>query len=109
MTIDDFDKAKLLVRMRDPAAPVHYSELLAWVLCDEDTMIKYLKESKAARPNAQMKGWSCQASDIVDSLVPYIEGKKRCYSNFYRIVDDLREAGILSPVERGSRLSAIFS
>lgn len=95
MTADNFDKASLLVRMRDPMAPVYYSELLAWVCCKEDTLIKYLKGSGLARRNAQMKGWSCRSADIVERFVPYIETLPKCFQNFFRIPDDLREAGLL--------------
>jgi len=94
MKFKTFDKPKLLQRMRDPNAPVFFSELLAWVLCDHDTLVSYLRESGILR-NEMVKNWYCRSIDITERFVRFLESKPRCYQKFWTISDDLIDAGLI--------------
>lgn len=95
MTAEDFDLQKLLQRMKDPQAPVYYTELREWIVCKADTLNKYLKASGLAPQNIQFKGWHCQAADIVDTFIPYLKTIWACHPNFIKVAEDLSEAGII--------------
>jgi len=94
MTEEDFDLPKLLQRMKDPQAPVYYTELREWIVCKADTLNKYLKASGLAPQNIQFKGWYCQTADIVGIFIPYLKKVPACHPNFFKVEQDLSKAGI---------------